>query len=154
MAAINSEYPASAITSGIIGAAMEVYNRLGPGFLEGVYEEALSIELNLKKIRYERQKELPVFYRDRIIKTFICDFLVEGQVVVELKAIKALSEIEQVQLTSYLKASRIEVGLLINFGGKSLTFKRMIFSNGNQRNQRNLCLNNEEHNGKSSCIQT
>ncbi|MCE5187510.1 MAG: GxxExxY protein [Planctomycetaceae bacterium] len=129
---VNNDYPASAITGEIIGAAMEVHNRLGPGFLESVYEEAMAVELSVKKIRFERQKELPVFYRDKNIKTFICDLLVEKQVIVELKAIKALSEIEQVQLTSYLKASKIEVGLLINFGGRSLTFKRMIFSNENQ----------------------
>jgi len=131
-AIVNHEYPASALTGDIIGAAMEVYNRLGPGFLESVYEEALAVELGVKKIRFERQKELPVFYRDKKIKTFICDLLIEKQVIVELKAIKALSEIEQVQLTSYLKASRINVGLLINFGGRSLTFKRMICSNENQ----------------------
>lgn len=131
-AIVNNEYPASALTGEIIGAAMEVYNRLGPGFLESVYEEAMAVEISLKKIEFERQKELPVFYRDRIIKTFICDLLVENQVIVELKAIKALSEIEQVQLTSYLKAAKIEVGLLINFGGRSLTFKRMIFSKDDQ----------------------
>lgn len=131
-AILNNDYPASALTGEIIGAAMEVYNRLGPGFLESVYEEAMAVELNTKSIKFERQRELPVFYRGKIIKTFIYDLLIEKQVIVELKAIKALSEIEQVQLTSYLKASKIEVGLLINFGGRSLTFKRMIFSDNNQ----------------------
>ncbi len=119
---------ASGITGDIIGAAMEVYNRLGPGFLESVYEEALAVELALRRISFERQKELPVVYRGSVIKKFACDFLIAGEVIVELKAIKVLGEIDQVQLTSYLKASGIEVGLLLNFGGRSLDFKRMIYS--------------------------
>jgi GxxExxY protein len=126
---IKNQYVASGLTGEVIGAAMEVHKRLGPGFLESVYEEALAVELELKKIKFERQKELPVFYRDKVIKKFVCDFLVAGEVIVEIKAIKLLGEIEQVQLTSYLKASRIEIGLLLNFGSKSLEFKRMIFSN-------------------------
>jgi GxxExxY protein len=125
---IKNQFVASGVTGDIIGAAMEVHRRLGPGFLESVYEEAMAVELSLKQMPFERQKELPVFYRGKVIKKFICDFLVSGEVVVELKAIKGLTEIEQVQLTSYLKASGIEIGLLLNFGCKSLEFKRMIFS--------------------------
>jgi GxxExxY protein len=137
---VKNHYVASRVTGDVIGAAMEVHKRLGPGFLESVYEEAPAVELKLKKVSFERQKELPVFYRDNIIKKFVCDFLVSGQVVVEIKAIKALTEVEQVQLTSYLKASGIEIGLLLNFGGRSLDFKRMIYSKDNQRNQ---CLDNK-----------
>jgi GxxExxY protein len=125
---VKDQYVASGITGDIIGAAMEVYNRLGPGFLESVYEEAMAVELKLKKIAFERQKELPVIYRGSVIKTFVCDLLVAGEVIVEMKAIKALSEIDQVQLTSYLKASGVKIGLLLNFGGRSLDFKRMIYS--------------------------
>lgn len=125
---IKDQYAASGITGDIIGAAMEAHNRLGPGFLESVYEEALAVELKLKQIVFERQKELPVVYRGNIIKTFVCDFLVGKEVIVEIKAIRSLGEIEQVQLTSYLKASGIEIGLLLNFGSRSLDFKRMIYS--------------------------
>lgn len=107
---------------------MEVHRRLGPGFLESVYEEALAIELSLKKISYERQKQLPVIYRGKVIKDFICDFFIENQVIVELKAIKQLNEIEKIQVISYLKASEIELGLLINFGSRSLEYKRLIQS--------------------------
>ena len=138
-----NQYAYSDLTGDIIGAAMEVHGRLGPGFLESVYEEAIAVEFGLKNIRFETQKELPVFYRDNVIKTFVCDFLVGGRVIVELKAIKALGAIEKVQLTSYLKASGIEIGLLLNFGDRSLDFKRMICSE-NQRNQCNQRLNNEE----------
>ena len=127
-ATTTNQYAFSDLTGDIIGAAMEVHGRLGPGFLESVYEEALAVEFRLKNIEFERQKELPVLYRDDIIKTFVCDFLVAGRVIVELKAIKALGEIEKVQLTSYLKASGIEIGLLLNFGSRSLDFKRMICS--------------------------
>jgi GxxExxY protein len=125
---VKDQYAASGITGDVIGAAMKVHNRLGPGFLESVYEEALAVELKLKRIAFERQKQLPVVYRGNVIKEFVCDFFVGGQVIVELKAIKALGEIEKVQLTSYLKASGIETGLLLNFGGRSLEFKRMICS--------------------------
>ena len=126
---VKDEYPASGITGKIIGAAMEVHKRLGPGFLESVYEEALAVEFRCQQIAFERQKELPVYYRGSVIKKFVCDYLVDEQVVVELKAIKELSEIDRVQLTSYLKASGLTVGLLMNFGGKSLDFKRMVYSN-------------------------
>ena len=125
---VKEQYVASEITGNIIGSAMEVHRRLGPGFLESVYEEALSVELGLKKIRVERQMKLPVFYRDEIIKTFICDLLVEGQVIVELKAAKQISEIDGIQVISYLKASGIETGLVSNFGAKSLEYRRFINS--------------------------
>ncbi len=138
---MKNQYVARGITGNVIGAAMEVHNRLGPGFLESVYEEALAVELKLKKMKFERQKDLPVFYRDNIIKNFICDFLVDRQVIVEPKAVKELGEIDSIQVISYLKASGIETGLLINFGSKSLEYKRLINSKkkneSNQVNQRN-----------------
>lgn len=130
---VKSEYPASDVTGRVIGAAMEVHSRLGSGFLESVYEEAMAVEFRHKKIAFERQKELPVYYRDSVIKKFVCDYVVAGTVIVELKAIKALSEIERIQLTSYLKASRLSIGLLLNFGAKSLDFKRMIYSHSQCR---------------------
>ena len=141
---IKNQYVASGLTGDIIGAGMEVHRQLGPGFIESVYEEAFATELKKKGINFERQKELPVYYKDVCIKKFICDFLVDGQVIVEIKAVKALGDIEQMQLTSYLKASGIEIGLLLNFGTCSLDFKRMIYSKNNQCNQRNQCLNDNE----------
>jgi len=114
---------------------MEVHRNLGAGFLESVYEEALSIELKLKEVQFERQKELPVFYRNKIIKRFVCDFFVEGKVIVELKAAKELGEIDAVQVVSYLKASGVETGLLINFGARSLQYKRLINSENKTREE-------------------
>ena len=138
---VKNQYVESGITGDIIGAAMEVHCRLGPGFLESVYDEALDVELKLKNLKFERQKELPVVYRGKVIKTFICDFVIDGKVIVELKAIKQISEIEKIQVISYLKASEIEIGLLINFGAQSLEYKRLInsknYKRNNQSNQRN-----------------
>lgn len=121
-----NSYVASGLTGEIIGAAMEVHSQLGPGFLESVYEEAFAIKLELKGIKFQRQKELPVFYKGRNIKQFVCDFIVEDKVIVELKAVKQIGEIEKLQVINYLKASGYEIGLLFNFGDKSLEWKRLI----------------------------
>lgn len=114
-------------TRAIIGSAMEVHKTLGHGFLESVYEEALSIEFELRKMDFERQKEISIFYKERSAKKFICDFLIENSVLVEIKAISQLARTEEAQLINYLKASGIKVGLLINFGEKSLKHKRFVF---------------------------
>ena len=114
------------LTYKIIGAAMEVHKTLGPGFLEAVYEEALAHEFDLRDIHYERQKEIRVKYKEITAKCYTADFLVEEKVVVEIKAIKQLTEIEEAQLQNYLKASDVRVGLLINFGEKSLEYRRII----------------------------
>lgn len=119
-------YPGKELTKGIIGAAMEVHSQLGSGFLESVYEEAMIAELGLKGISYERQKMLDVFYKEMKVKQFICDFLVNGAVIVELKAIKTLTDIETAQVLNYLKATGLRLGLLLNFGAKSLEYKRII----------------------------
>lgn len=131
---VKEQYVASEVTGDVIGAAMEVHRRLGPGFPETVYEEVLAVEFGLKKVQFERQKGLPVFYRDKIITRFICDFFVEGQVIVELKAVKELGEIDKIQVISYLKASGVVTGLLINFGARSLEYKRLI--NSKRRSER------------------
>jgi GxxExxY protein len=117
------------LTGKILGAAMEVHSVLGTGFWENVYEEALAIEFNIRKIPFEGQKTFEVSYKGIFAKEFICDFVVGGLVIVELKAIKRITEVEQAQLLNYLKTSGFEVGLLLNFGAKSLEYKRMIYSN-------------------------
>jgi GxxExxY protein len=114
------------ITEKIIGVAMEVHSTLGCGFLESVYEEAMAEELALRNVKYERQKNIDVFYKGKKIKQFVCDFLIEEKVLVELKALKQLSDIEYIQTLNYLKAGNLKVGLLINFGEKSLKHKRFI----------------------------
>ncbi len=120
------KYPRKELTKAIIGAAMEVHSHLGAGFLESVYEEAMVVEFGLRNINYERQKILDVFYKERKVKQFVCDFLVDDAVLVELKAIKSLTDIETAQVLNYLRATGLNLGLLLNFGAKSLEYKRII----------------------------
>jgi GxxExxY protein len=119
-------YPHADLTRSIIGAAMEVHSELGCGFLESVYEEALAIELELRKIPYQRQKSFDIFYKGRPAKTFICDLVANDIVIVELKAIKEITVIEEAQLLNYLKVTKMHVGLVLNFGAKSLEVKRKV----------------------------
>ncbi len=114
------------LTKEIIGAAMEVHSTLGCGFLERVYEEALAVEFGLRDVSFERQKPLDVFYKEKNVKQFVCDFLVAGAVLVELKAIKELTGVETGQVLNYLKATSLKLGLLLNFGASSLQYKRVI----------------------------
>jgi GxxExxY protein len=120
------KYPSKELTREVIGAAMEVHSQLGCGFVESVYEEAIAVEFNLRRIKYERQKTLDVFYKGVKVKQFICDLLVNGQVLIELKAINSLTDLEMAQVLNYLKATGLKIGLLFNFGAKSLEYKRII----------------------------
>jgi GxxExxY protein len=114
-------------TYAIIGAAMEVHRQLGYGFLETVYQEALAIELSLRNIPFEREVELPVTYKGNVLLClFRVDFICFDDVLVELKALSALSGIEEAQAINYLKASGFRRSLLINFGAPSLEYKRMV----------------------------
>ena len=117
------------ITRGIIGSAMEVYNYLGHGFLESVYEESLAIEFNLRGISFQKQAPIKVYYKKVLAKEFVCNFIIDGCVIVELKAIKKISNIEHAQVLNYLKATGLKVGLLLNFGSGSLEYKRLINTN-------------------------
>ena len=99
----------------IIGAAIEVHRHLGPGFLEAVYEEALVLELGFRGLTVRRQVAIPIHYKGREISEARLDLLVENEVVVELKTVERLSGIHAAQLVSYLKASELELGLLMNF---------------------------------------
>jgi GxxExxY protein len=115
------------LTQKIIGAAMGVHRELGAGFLEYVYEEALCYELNLREISFERQKELDIYYKDFLIpRKYKPDLMIENKVIVEIKATSGLTEVEEAQLLNYLKATKMRVGLLLNFGKKSLEVKRRI----------------------------
>ncbi|MCD6455310.1 MAG: GxxExxY protein [Methanophagales archaeon] len=115
------------LTQKIIGAAMEVHRELGSGFLEYVYEEALCYELKGREMHFERQKELDIYYKDLVIpRKYKPDLIVENKVIVEIKATSGLTEIEEAQLLNYLKATKMRVGLLLNFGRKSLEVKRRI----------------------------
>lgn len=112
----------------IIGAAFEVHNNLGYGFLEAVYQEALEIELSAREIPYKAQSDVPVIYKGRPLKKqYTADLIINGAIIVELKAMNKLSSTETAQLLNYLKATGTKCGLLINFGGKKLEWKRMVF---------------------------
>jgi GxxExxY protein len=113
------------LTERIISAAIRVHKELGPGFLEAMYEEALAIELAAAGLTFERQKLLPVLYREHLIGEHRLDFLVEGKVIVELKAISALDDIHFAIVRSYLKAANLEDALLLNFATARLTVKRV-----------------------------
>ena len=115
-------------TEKILNASFEVHKALGSGFLESVYEAALATEFDLQNISFERPKKLDVYYKNRTVKSFYADYLVEGRVLVELKAIRTYTENEIAQVLNYLKGGGIEVGLLLNFGSSSLQWKRLINS--------------------------
>jgi len=122
---INEQYKYSELTSKIIGCAMETHKRLGNGFQEVIYQRALEIEMRLDGMEFSREFEMPIFYRDEQIGTRRVDFLVEGIVSVELKAITKLEDVHLAQAINYLEAYNLEIGLLINFGETSLVFKRL-----------------------------
>ena len=115
----------SDITKRIIAAAMKVHSTLGNGFQEVIYQRALAIEMPLFNLAFEREKEMPIHYRGQQIGTRRVDFFVEGLVMVELKALIRLEDVHLAQAMNYLEAYKMEIGLLINFGAKSLEFKRV-----------------------------
>jgi GxxExxY protein len=123
---INSVYPESELTGKIIGCAMEVHKRLGNGFQEVIYQRALAIEMTLQGLHYIREQEMDIFYRDQKIGTRRVDFFVEEKVMVELKAVIQIEDVHLAQAINYLEAYGIGIGLLINFGSKSLQFKRVM----------------------------
>lgn len=118
-------YKHSELTGEIIGAAMRVHSEMGNGFQEVIYQRCLAIELEDAGLSFRREQEMALFYRNREVGTRRADFLVENKVLVELKAVSELDDVHQAQVLNYLKAYRLEVGLLLNFGGKSLQVKRL-----------------------------
>jgi len=104
------------LTERIIGCAFRVHNELGSGFLEKVYENALALELTESGLLVQQQPPVPVFYRGRMVGDYVADLIVEGRVVVEVKAVKSVAAEHEVQLVNYLNATGIQDGLLINFG--------------------------------------
>ena len=112
----------------IIGAMIEVHNTLGCGFLEAVYQEALAIEFEIRNIPYEREKKLLLFYKGiQLQKYYEADFVCYDKIIVELKALSALSSTHDAIMINYLKATRLKVGLLANFGEQSLKRKRLVY---------------------------
>ncbi|MBN8682541.1 MAG: GxxExxY protein [Chitinophagales bacterium] len=114
------------ITRQIIGCAMKVHSTLGNGFQEVIYQRAMNIELEKHGLSFVREKEMPIFYKAHQIGTRRVDFFVENCIMVELKAIIQIENVHLAQARNYLEAYNAEVGLLLNFGSSSLTFKRMV----------------------------
>ena len=114
------------LSSRIIGAAIEVHRELGPGFLEAIYEEALKVELSEQSMRYDSQKEIKIEYLGVEIGVHRFDLLIEKKIIVELKAVKELTDIHFAQLRSYLKAAGLKVGLLLNFAKPTLEIRRVV----------------------------
>lgn len=115
-----------ALSGRILEAAIEVHRALGPGFLEGVYENALVVAFNHRRIGYERQYEVHVVFEGQEVGLHRLDLVVEGQIVVELKAVKAFELIHFAQLRSYLKATQLHTGLLLNFNAPALVVRRVV----------------------------
>jgi GxxExxY protein len=110
----------------VVGLAMEVYNELGYGFLEKVYENALMVALQEAGIFAEQQKSIPVYFRSKQVGEYFADILVEGKIILELKSVEAINEIHFAQIIHYLKATNLKLGLIINFGKNALEHKRVV----------------------------
>ncbi len=120
-----SDFKYGEITEKIIGASFRVHGALGNGFQEVIYQRALELELKIIPLDYSREFEMPIFYLNQHIGTRRVDFLIDGKISVELKAIIKLEDVHIAQAMNYLEAYNLEVGLLINFGSKRLEFHRL-----------------------------
>jgi GxxExxY protein len=125
-AIVNEKYPESELTGKVIGCCMEVHRFLGNGFQEVIYQRALAIEFSKQNISFSREHEMDIYYKGENIGTRRVDFFVEAKVMVELKAIIHLEDVHLAQAINYLEAYGLETGLLVNFGAKSLEFKRVM----------------------------
>jgi GxxExxY protein len=121
-----NSYIHSDLTQKIIGCAMKVHNTLGTGFQEVIYQRSLAIEMEKQQLPFDRELELKIYYEGIEVGTRRVDFLVDSKVIVELKALNTLEDVHLAQTLNYLEASKLEVGLLINFGTTKLQFKRLI----------------------------
>ena len=119
------KYKYQDLTGEIIAACYEVHNTLGCGFFEKVYQEALAVEMCEREIEYEREKHLSIYYHGEELECdYVADFVVDGKVIVELKAVTEMDSVFEAQVLNYLKATGLQVGLLVNFGRESLQIKR------------------------------
>ncbi len=125
------------ITDGILKAYYDVYNQLGYGFLEKVYQNAMYFELKSQGFKVEAQKQIKVYFKNQLVGEYYADLLIEDKVIVELKACEVLMNVHVAQIMNYLKATASEVGLLLNFGEEP-EFKRIIYTNDRKNYKNNL----------------
>lgn len=123
---IKYEYPESELTGKIIGCAMEVHRILGNGFQEVIYQRALAIEMTQQGLEFSREHEMNIYYKNEYVGTRRVDFFVEEKIMVEIKAVIQMEDVHLAQAINYLEAYGMEIGLLINFGSRSLQFKRVM----------------------------
>lgn len=121
-------FPEKELTSKILEVAFKVHNTLGAGFLEKVYENAMAIELGSQGIPFEQQKTLQVRYDGAVVGDYTADFVVGSRVILELKTVQAIDSVHEAQLLNYLRATGLEVGLLLNFAKPKLEYKRMVLT--------------------------
>jgi GxxExxY protein len=140
---VAEKYKHSDLTGQIIGCAMKVHSTLGNGFQEVIYQRALAIEMGKAGLEFRREQEMPIYYDGHEIGTRRVDFFVDNKIMVELKALTELQDVHLAQALNYLEAYQREIGLLINFGSKSLQFKRIISSKSVK-----------SHNPRTSAVQT
>ena len=119
-------HPFEVLSRKIIGVAIKVHRELGPGFLEHIYEEALKLELSNNKLKFECQKEIKIKYFGKEIGSHRLDLIIESKIILELKAVKEFNDIHFAQLRSYLKATQLKVGLLLNFAKPTLEIRRIV----------------------------
>lgn len=110
----------------IVGLAMEVHSKLGSGFLEKVYENALMVLFNREKIKAEQQKAIPVKFENEVVGHYVCDILVENKILLELKTVDAISDVHRAQVINYLKATGKHLGLILNFKNMRLEYERVV----------------------------
>ena len=132
-----SNFLHKSLTESILKIYYEVYNELGYGFLEKIYQNAMYFELKSQGFKVEAQKQIKVYYKDNFVGEYYTDLLVEDKVILELKACSEIQFSHQSQLLNYLKSTEIEIGLLINFG-ENPEFKRLIFTNNRKKIRNNL----------------
>ena len=122
----NKKYPYADITEKVIGCAMRVHNKLGNGFQEVIYQRALAIEMRKADLNFQREFEMDIYYDDEVIGKRRVDFFVDDKIMVEIKALSELDNSQPAHTINYLEAFNVEIGLLLNFGAKSLQFRRFI----------------------------
>ena len=133
----------------IIGAAMEVHRTLGKGFLESVYQESLGLEFNKRQVPFSKEQNLELFYKgEKLSKYFIADFICFGKIILELKSVSFLTNEHEAQVFNYLKATKLNLALLINFGANSLQYKRIVLWRKKKVNHE-LDELNEEHSSQT-----
>ncbi len=123
---LQEKYPLSDLTQQIIGIAINIHKRLGPGFVEKVYQRALYLDLRKSRLIFEREKKINIYYNRANLGYEKVDFIVEGKVIVEVKTVSEIQEVHKAQVISYLKASKSKVGLILNFSKEKLEIRRLV----------------------------